>query len=230
MATTGELGMSLKEYRRNPFHNPTRAEGQVLRFVEIVTQTEGWNESVAKREFAIANNSNLSDVGKRDARSKLALEALQELRFLGDKLSQTIEAIDRLKRQSLDYGTRPKGADPLLSYLREREVRDYLCDATFQEREIAFLRAAERLDAETMRAMLDAPGQPWITADMRARGDEAYGERKNPEAWLMIQDLDVLREHVQGIANHAGHVLLTLGAGSAAIKDAIAAQLGGPHA
>ena len=84
---------------------------------------------------------------------------------------------------------------------------------------MTFLQAAQCLDGESMRALLDGPGGPWISGEVRSRGEELYASRRNAEAFETLRDLGVYEEHLQGVRDHAARVLLTMGADQARIKE-----------
>jgi hypothetical protein len=206
------------------FGQPGRADSQLERWLEIVQRAEAQAQAWSQRESAIMRNVKLSNEGRKDAKATLADEARKESKWLGDKRAQIVEARSRLRELVLDTA-RPKGADPLISFLREQEIRSAYRGRPQVDRDVAFLGAAERLDAETMRALLDVPGTgAGVSDEARRRGEASYGQRKNPEAWGRIQELDVLLDHVASVAEQLGRVLLTMGADPVAVKAALGIQ------
>lgn len=231
MVTPEQLVARSQEDQRRATSAPHHGESQLSRWVEIAVMVERQAQEWVKQEAAISRDTRLSDQGRREAMAAHAQKAVPETKWLGDKRNQIIETIARLRALCLDFMERPKGADLTEAYFRERELRDGLRGRPQVERDGAFLRAAERLDRETMRALLDAPGaEPWVSEEARRRGETSYGQRKNAEVWARVQDLEVLLDHVSGLADHVGQVLLTMGGEPSAIKKALGIQTESAHA
>lgn len=224
MATPEQLRMSLEQYAQRGFGKPKVAEGMLERWLSDVNRLQQDNDALIQQRAVIMRNSDLSNEGRQKALTKLANEAVKKLSWVGEKRNRTIDAQARLRTLCLDYMTRPKGADAMMGYFREREIRDSLRTGSQQDREIAFLKAAERLDAETMRALLDRPGGSLVEGNIRSRGEEQYGARRNPEAWANLHDLDIYLDHLHGVIGHAAHVLLDMGADPAVVKETLAEE------
>jgi hypothetical protein len=150
----------------------------------------------------------------------LAEAAAKELAWIGTKVAELLEAKARLRALIFDFMPRLKGNE-VVQYWREREMRDSLRGRPQLERDMTFLQAAQRLDGESMRALLDGPGCPWISGEVRSRGEELYASRRNAEAFETLRDLGVYEEHLQGVRDHAARVLLTINHGTdpARIKE-----------
>jgi len=113
---------------------------------------------------------------------------------------------------------RPIGLDPSESYNREREIRR---ETGRGAAGAEFLRAVEADDLETARALLLAPGLPWVTSDIRRRGEEAFARRTAPDVWTRLQAVEVLQDNVTVLANQVGQWLIHLGATPDAVQKAL---------
>lgn len=163
----------------------------------------------AKREGEIMRNTRLSNEGKQTAKAELGKAAISDVKWLGDKLIDAEAAAARYKALLFGYMTRPKG-DAGEQYARELEVRNGLRSASQVDKDAAFHRAAERLDGEFMRALQNGPGGPWISGEILSRAETAFAQRQNPEVYQQWRDVEVLIEHLRGIAEHGARVLLGL--------------------
>lgn len=222
-----QFGMFVVSQSTLPFKDPDRAAAQAAAWVDIRNRALAWKEKFSEQPSAILRNRALSDLGRREAIAGVANAALQDpmILELQSKRTEIIEAKTRLTGLTLNYMTRPKDRNEQELFARERELRLGFRDRPQADRDVAFLMAAQRLDAETMRALIDAPGtEPWISGEARRRGDEVFGQRNNPAYWQKIHDLDVLLEHLEGLANFAVQVLLTMGADPAKIKETLGIQ------
>jgi hypothetical protein len=178
-------------------------------------------EDLLKREFAIKKDSRLSAEGKVEKLRELAEVATEEFRWIGREVDHIHEAQARLNALCLDYLIVPRDTDKQIQYWREMEIRQSLRHQPEHVRNIAFLKAAEQLDGETMRAIQTGPGGPWIAGEPIKRAEEIYGQRRNPEAWKTLQSLNVYLEHVLGVADHIAQALLTWRAEPSSIKKAL---------
>lgn len=203
-----------------------RAPDMLAPFQELVEHARGVNETLTKQHSAIMRDTNLSREGRERALLALGQAAPKNFRFLGEKLTNAQEARDRWKAACLDYMTRPKGNEQVQED-REREVRDSYRAKPQQDRDMVFFRAAERLDGETMRGLQGGPGGPWISGEALSRAEQLYAERRNPELYRQWQEIDVLIEHIEGLATFALQVLLTLTMGTE--RPAILKALGLPE-
>lgn len=132
---------------------------------------------------------------------------------MGEKLTGAKEVKARQMKVCLDYMTRPKGNESAQED-REREVRDSYRAKPQHDRDMAFFRAAERLDDETMRGLQGGPGGAWIGGESLSRAEQLYAERRNPELYSEWQAIEVFIEHIESLATFAAQVLLTLTMGT----------------
>ena len=215
---------AVREHQRRGFgeRGNRKAPSMLERWQEDLQRAESNYQDFIQQEASIMRNSALSNEGKQAAKAELAKTAIRKLSWIGEKVANTSAALGRLRATSIDFMNRPKGIEAVQD-AREREVRDSYRAKPHHDRDMAFFRAAERLDSETMRALQEAPGGPWITGDILARAETMFAERRNPVAFQNWQELDVYREYLQGIAAHAASTLLTLtlGAERAAIMTAL---------
>lgn len=188
-----------------------KAPGMLAPYLDIVERVTAANERLTERRSAVMRDANLSREGRERALAALAPVAIKEFSFVGEKLTNAKEAVVRCQTGCLDYRARPTGNE-VVQEGREREFRDSLRAKPQHDRDMAFYRAAERLDAEGMRGLMSGPGGPWISGEMLSRGETMYAERRNPQLHEQWQQIDVLIERLEGIARFAAQVLLTLGA------------------
>jgi hypothetical protein len=196
------------------------------RWAEIEDRARSQVEDLSKQESAIRLDSRLSDAGKAEKGLELAQTETTNFGWIGREITQTSEAQDRLRALSLDFLTGAKDADKLLEFLREQEVRQHFRNQPEHERQMAFLKAAERLDGETMRAFQTGPGGPWIAGETLQRAEQSYSERRNREAWKNLQSLGVYAEHLNALAMLIARALLSYGAEPRAIEKALSITLG----
>lgn len=225
MATAEQFRMSLQQYIQRGFGQPHKATGMLARWQEDLDHLHRDNEELIEAQSVIMRNNRLSREGRQQDLAELGTEtAIKKLAWLGERSARTLEARERLRSLCLDYADRPKGMDPTQAYFREREVRDSLRTHSQHDKEIAFLKAAESLDAESMRALQNGPGGAWIKGDVLVRAEQVYGAIRNPEAWSNLQGVEIYLTHLQGVIQHAARVLLTLGADPVVVKDVLGIQ------
>lgn len=226
MSTFEQALSAIQEHQRRGFGDlgNRRAPSMLEKWQQDLERAESNYQDFIEQEASIRRNTTLSNEGKQAAKAELAKTAIKKLSWIGERVANTNAAGERLRATCLDYQTRPKGANEGVAEAREREVRDSLRTKSQSDRDMAFFRAAEQLDGETMRALMNGPGGPWIEGDILARAETVFAERRNPVAFRSWQELDVYREYLVGIANHAAQVLLTMTVG--AERPAILKALG----
>ena len=106
----------------------------------------------------------------------------------------------------------------MVTIMREQELRRTIPK---HEANAVYLRALERDDLETARAILDAPGAPWVSDEVRRRGEDAYAERTNPKAWETVQSLEYLHAHLDSLAGQTRTWFVALGASKESIQKTI---------
>lgn len=198
-----------------------QAPDRLERWAEIEDRAQAQVEDILRRELAIKADGRLSREGHAEKLRELAAGAVEEFGWIGREIAQVQEGAGRLKSLALDYMIQPKTGNETVEYFRSKEIRDDLRGQPQHDRDMRFLRAAESVDAEVMRALQTGPGGPWIKGEPLQRAEEMYGQRKDPEAWARLQSLRVYLDHVQGLAAHIGLALLAWRAEPAAIKKAL---------
>jgi hypothetical protein len=106
-------------------------------------------------------------------------------------------------------------------FLREQEIRAAFRGADAGMRTGEYLRAAEAGDIETTRAFQDAPGAPWVSAEIKARAEEAYALRTNPDGLRRLKGIEFLREHLSSLAEQTAQWLVRLGAKPETVAKAV---------
>jgi hypothetical protein len=197
------------------------APDRLERWAEIEDRARAQVEDHLKRELAIKTDSRLSAEGRAEKLHELAQTGTEECSWLGRELAQIHEIEERLKSLCLDYMAMPKNSNESVEYFRGKEVRDDLRGQPQHDRDMRFLRAAESLDAEVMRALQSGPGGAWVKGEVVQRAEEMYGQRQDPSAWARLQSLKVYLQHVEALATHIGLALLALRADPSAIKKAL---------
>ena len=227
MANLEQLHSSLQQFQQRGFgpRGNRTASGLLPKWSEILERFTFNAQDFIKAEAAIMRNSALSNEGKQAAKAELAKSAIEKVSWVGGKLAGAQQARDRWKAVCLDYMAQPKGDAMTLEH-RAFEVRVRHRDKPQNEIDMVFLQAAERLDGEVMRALQAGPGGPMIAGEMLSRAEHIYAERRNPQLFQQWQEIEVLIEHIEGVANHGAQVLLTmtLGAERPAILKALGLQ------
>jgi hypothetical protein len=118
----------------------------------------------------------------------------------------------------LDPITAKPNGDPMIVFLREQELRNRIPKG---EATKAYLNALGADDLDTVRAILDAPGKPWITEEIKHRGEEDYAKRTNPVAFAQRESLDYFQDHLHSLIEHVRIWFLALGASPEAVHTAL---------
>jgi hypothetical protein len=178
-------------------------------------------KKVGEREVEIKRilaDTTLTQEGQRKKLATLAAEILKEFAFVADPLRDTEAAVARLMHLMLDPITaKPKG-DATMIFLREQEIRSTLSKS---DAPTAYLRALESDDLETVRAILDAPGQRWVSDDIKQRGQDEYARRTNPNAWEQVQSLLYFADHLRSLVAQVRQWFQALGASQESIEKAL---------
>lgn len=216
-----QLRVRTQSERTRPIASKLQDEGILGRWIEDISLTEGMTTKWGDQIAAVMRDSRFSNEGRRGEIKKIGAKALIDAKVLPERMEPVLQAMTNL-RSLFDFRKRPKEATELLTYLREKEVRDSLWEHPQHERDVAFLKAAERGDIETMQALtLNVPGGAWVNKDVIARGEEAYGQRVAPESVATLEKLEVRRDRLQGLIDHVARTLLTMGAQPDEIKAAL---------
>lgn len=157
-------------------------------------------EAHAVQENAISVDTNLSDAGQQAKIVELAKETLKKLRFLLSKADDTAGAYNRLEALLLAVPDAPKNQNELITYLREQEIRTWLRSLSAPDRMQKYQLAVQQENAETIRALRLAPGEPLIAKDIQDRFDREHLERTKPQEMLRLHSLGVIRDELHALA------------------------------
>ncbi len=212
---------ALKTHR--PKHAPHQDSLAVMQ--EASDFAMSWVATFRGKESAVLANKRLSDIGRQEEILKVAVEATADLGPIRRPIEATKEAMQRLRAVVLDYQDLPEGVDKIEALMLSQEVRQEFRGRPQHEKDAAFLQAADRQDRTTMRAFLTAPGGAWIDGEVRQRGDEAYGARRDPAAWAMLQRLERLYEFYVSLGRMIAIALLAYGLESSQVEKALGLTL-----
>lgn len=163
-------------------------------------------ERLIPKRDAIVNDRSLSDAGQRDKIAALATEFMSEFAHLErvmNRLDQDIDGTSIFTVKAL--------ADLVLRQLRNQETRDGVRGLTQNERDVHFLRSAEQDQDEVLDALIDAPGGPLVSAEMKRRALHARAERRHPQAYAQYQQNLLLRDSVKAVLEHVCLCLVSMG-------------------
>lgn len=208
---SGTLLRSLESQRGHGFgrRGNERAEAHRKRWENFLDMTIRLFQAVVTNAEAIRKNPRLSPVGQDAELQKLATATADDVGYLGKEMSTTLEALTRVQALALDYLTVPRDTDKQVEYWRQMEIRmDYRAKSE-PERQAAFIHAAEQGNAEVLRAFQNAPGGAWFSGELVDRMNAMYAEKRNPEAWNLLQGLQVYHDRLGELAGHVGQALLT---------------------
>lgn len=165
---------------------------------------------------AIRNDKSLTLQGQQAQFAALAPQVVKDVgRVVADPLHEVDAAITRLNHLMFDpITTKPKG-DVVVNFLRGQELRQSIPKT---EAGKAFLMALSADDLETARALLDAPGAPWISEEIRRRGEEEYAKRTNPKALAQRESLRSFQDYLESLAEHVRSWFLALGASPESVQ------------
>ncbi|SRR6266545_6531564 len=162
----------------------------------------------------IAEDRTLSDEGKAE---QMAVEAdlhAERSGWLGNKVNEVREAV--LDKQKINYGFMElpplSEVKELRRELRFGELRKALQGANQAERDVAYLKALERGDLETVHAILDAPGGSWVSEDIKQRGADEFAKQHTPAAFQKLRSVLYLLDQLEGLADQTRQMLIGLGA------------------
>lgn len=220
--TTSMLKSALPNYLLSGKHTvdtPTLNQQALL-----LRKVTGVVEAVATSEAAIHANKTLSAEGKSRDVALLGTSVLPSLVFLERVLHHLKE--DRREKRASVFTVKPPvdwGNDPMLNYLRGREVRDRFANLTQQEKDVAFLQAVDTDQQETVWAMLEAPA-PMLTADIRIRGLEAHAMQLHPKEFADLKQADTLHENLDSLRNGLALWLRDLGVDQKKVHDSLGGE------
>src|SRR5215472_5927779 len=128
----------------------------------VLERADSVLETGVNRERKIMADTNLSATGQRNAIQALWKETLSALEFVGKKATSLQEAASSLRAELFAIPPTPKGVDPIMAYMREAEIRAWLSRLSKAEVLSKYMVAAQSGNAEMIRAVKLAPGEPMI--------------------------------------------------------------------
>ncbi|MBX3305647.1 MAG: hypothetical protein KF751_06270 [Nitrospira sp.] len=187
--------------------NRAMANDTAVLYTEQQAKVVATVERLIPKRDAIVHNRSLSVDGQRDDIAKLATEFMPEFAHLE-------RVVDRLTKDIANtsiFTVKPPISDVVVRQMRNAEQRDGLRGLTQNEQDVQFLRAAELDQDETLDAMLDAPGAPLVSADMKRRALDARAQRLHPQAYAQYQQNVLLRDAVKSVLEHVALTLVSMG-------------------
>lgn len=165
---------------------------------------------------SIRNDKTRTLQGQQAQFTALAPQVVKDVgELVAEPLNDAKGAITRLNHLMFDPITaKPKG-DAMVIFLREQELRQSIPKT---EAGKAYLNALGSDDLETARALLNAPGAPWISDEIKRRGEEAYAQRTNPKALAQRQSLESFQDYLESLAEHVRTWFLALGASPESVE------------
>lgn len=207
MLNTASLLMMIQKFLTNPVHSDFDGEERTILLNAVLKHQEKVTE-VGVEEEKILKDRGKSDVGKRTDLAALGNARLSDFGFVQRLIEQAQEAKAALVTRMLDPITaKPKG-DVTVIFLREQELRRKISK---EDANMAYLQALEADDLETVRAISDAPGLPWVSPDIRRRGEEAFMQRTNSKAYARLQAVGHLLDHLNVLADGTRQWFIGLG-------------------
>lgn len=157
---------------------------------------------------ATLNDRLRSPEGQRDATAKLANDFIANFAFL----ERVVDRLDKDIANTPIFSVQSPVSDAVVRQMRNQEGRNDVRGLTRAEQDVRFLQASEQDLDELLDAMLDAPGGPLVSADMKRRALDARAKRKNPTAYEQWEQDTLLHVHVNALLEHVALCLVSMGA------------------
>ena len=175
----------------------------------------------------IVTDPKLTDQGKTDKILAVGPRVVNNFKNVGIVLHEAEQAKARLERLLFDpLTTKPAGNETVV-YLREQEIRRAIGKP---QAGAAFLDAVDTGQIEVARAILDWPGGPVLTEEIRRRGLAAFAQRTQPDIWRKVQVVEALHERLSALASSIARWLLELGASPESVRAATSIPVTRPSA
>ena len=216
-AKTETLRIFIQQHRTQPRLSKLDDDG-VERWQAILEKTEHGVLAVATEVNAVMNDLTLTQQGQLQKRAKIGPRVVGNFSNLGVVLNQADQAKARLERVLFDPLTQPATGNEVVKFLKDQELRRTIGKG---EAAAEFLKAVERGDVDTCRALLTAPGPSWVSDEILQRGKAAYAENVNHAGWEKLQYVEYLREHLSSLAGQVAQWLLHLGATPESIQAVV---------
>lgn len=216
----------LTTYQTSRPRSDRRPDPAILEQMQEATNyTTALLDTLLQKEKTVLGNPRLSNVGKQEKVREVAEGALNETGPIRRKIETVREAMNRVRGLTVDYMSLPKDIDRLEQLLLAQEIRAEFRRRPQHEKDSAFFAAAQKLDAQTMRAFMTAPGGSWVSSEFLQRAERAYAERRNPEAYAQLQPLTQLYDHLVSLSRLIAVALLQYQVEPAALEKALGASL-----
>lgn len=160
-------------------------------------------------------DNSLSHDGQQKAIAVIGTKAVPTFDWLARMRDAAVNEYDQKTHHMIDPLTAvPKGRDAVVDFLGLQEIRNAIGKT---EAGLRFLKACETDDLESARALLSAPGAPWVPADLRHRGEVAFAQRAQPGLYAQRASVEVLRDELTMLVGVIASWLLSLGADKAVV-------------
>lgn len=184
------------------------AEETRQQLTEVRTKVQANMVRLKDRRQAKQDDRSLSPEGQRVAIATVANEAIGDYVGVG-KLNERLET--DLENTTL-FSVKSPISDLIVRQLRNQEIRNGVRGLNQNEQDVQFLQAAEHDQDEILDAMVDAPGAPLVSAEMKRRALDARAQRLHPQAYVQHQQNVMLRDHVKALLEHVALCLVSMGA------------------
>lgn len=176
-------------------------------------------DTYAVKIASIRDDKSLSLQGQQAQYAVLAQQVVKDVAPIVTKPRDDVKAVmARLTRVLLDPITAVPKGDPTITFLREQELRREIPKS---EAPKAYLNALASDDLETARAILNAPGAPRLSDEIKRRGEEEFSKRTNPSAYAQRESLDYYRQHLESLIAQVRTWFLALGASPESVNAAL---------
>lgn len=165
----------------------------------------------------IFTDSKLTDQGKTDKMLAVGPRVVSQFKNVGNVLNEAEQATARLEGLLFNPLTAKPAGNEMVIGLREYEIRQAIGKP---QAGAAFLDAVDKGHTETARAILDWPGGPVLTEEIRRRGMTSFAQRTQPDLWRNVQFVDALHERLSAFALSIAGWLLELGASPDSVQAA----------
>lgn len=201
---------------------------------DLIRKIDAAIEQVQSKEFSITASTVLSDTGKGAALGQLAEASVSRFAFVSRVIESQEGDIAGMKTALFTVKAPVSlGTDPIVQYLAGKEMRDRLHGLTQQERDMAFVQAADVSDDPDEQANRDAivwavqatPGGARVTPDILRRVLAERAERANPQTVKRLHEVEALHETLSGLRDAVVDWLRSLGGDQKKIYD----ELAGPE-
>ncbi len=181
----------------------------------------GTIENKIPKRDAIVRDRSLSDDGQRTKIAALATDSMPEFAHL----ERVVDRLDKAIAETPIFSVLSPIKDLVRRELRNGEIRDTVRGLDENERGTQFLIASQLDHDEVLDAMLDAPGGPLVSAEMKQRALNARAQRKHPVAYAQHQQNLLLRDAVKALLEHVALCLAAMGVDPRAIAKTLGIEL-----